>query len=79
MSARGFTLVEMLVALLVFALLSAVGVTVMAYAADNQGVVQARMDRLGEFQRARALLKAGAAAVDLCVIARVQEAANLTT
>lgn len=28
---------------------------------------------------ARALLKAGAAAVDLCVIARVQEAANLTT
>ncbi|GAB2619612.1 type II secretion system minor pseudopilin GspJ [Novilysobacter erysipheiresistens] len=58
MSARGFTLVEMLVALLVFALLSAVGVTVMAYAADNQGVVQARMDRLGEFQRARALLKA---------------------
>lgn len=28
---------------------------------------------------ARALLKAGASAVDLCVIARVQEAANLTT
>lgn len=56
--AAGFTLVEMLVALLVFALLSAIGVAVMAYAADNQGVVQSRMDRLGEFQRARALLKA---------------------
>ena len=28
---------------------------------------------------ARALLKAGATAVDLCVVARVQEAANLTT
>src|SRR3546814_12366375 len=30
----------------------------MAYAADNQGVVKARMDRLGELQSARALLKA---------------------
>lgn len=54
----GFTLVEMLVALLIFGLLSAAGVAVMAYAADNQGVVQARMERLGEFQRTRALLKA---------------------
>lgn len=58
MKARGFTLVEMLVALLIFAMLSAVGVMVMAYAADNQGVVKARMDRLGELQSARALLKA---------------------
>src|SRR3546814_15082683 len=58
MKAPGFTLVEMLVALLIFAMLSAVGVTVMAYAADNQGVVKARMDRLGELQSARALLKA---------------------
>src|SRR3546814_3015344 len=58
MKAPGFTLVEMLVALLIFAMLSAVGVTVMAYAADNQGVVKARMDRLGELQGARALLKA---------------------
>jgi general secretion pathway protein J len=48
----------MLVALLIFGLLSAVGVGVMAYAADNQGVLRARMDRLGEFQRARALLTA---------------------
>jgi general secretion pathway protein J len=56
--AAGFTLVEMLVALLIFALLSAVGVGVMAYAADNQGVIQARMARLGEFQRARGLLQA---------------------
>jgi len=56
--AAGFTLIEMLVALRVFALLSAVGVGVMAYAADNQGVIQQRMDRLGEFQRARGLLQA---------------------
>ena len=56
--AAGFTLVEMLVALLIFGMLSAAAVAVMAHAADNQGVVRARMDRLGEFQRARALLKA---------------------
>jgi len=56
--AAGFTLVEMLVALLIFGLLSAAGVGVMAYAADNQGVAGRRMDRLGEFQRARAVLKA---------------------
>lgn len=56
--AAGFTLVEMLVALLVFGLVSAAAVAVMAYAADNQGVLRARMDRLGEFQRARASLAA---------------------
>lgn len=54
----GFTLVEMLVALLIFGLISAVGVGVMTYAADNQGVLHQRMERLGEFQRARALLAA---------------------
>ncbi len=54
---KGFSLVEMLVALLVFGLLSAAGVAVMAYTVDNQGIVGARMDRLGEFQRARSLIK----------------------
>jgi general secretion pathway protein J len=48
----------MLVALLIFGLISAVGVGVMTYAADNQEVLRQRMDRLGEFQRARALLAA---------------------
>ena len=57
MSARGFTLVEMLVSLLVFALLCAAGVTVMAWTVDNRGVVAGRMDRIGELQRARALLR----------------------
>ena len=57
-SARGFTLVEMLVALVVFGLLSAATVGVLVHAADNREVVGARMDRLGEFQRARALIKA---------------------
>lgn len=62
---QGFTLVEMLVALLIFAGISATGVSVLAYAADNRGVAQARMERLGEFQRARSLLKSdlGQAAV----------------
>ena len=55
---RGFTLVEMLVALVVFGLLSAATVGVLVHAADNREVVGTRMDRLGEFQRARALIKA---------------------
>ncbi|AOH36404.1 type II secretion system minor pseudopilin GspJ [Luteimonas sp. JM171] len=55
---RGFTLVEMLVALAVFALLAAGGVTVMAWASASQGVTQARMAHVGDLQRARALLEA---------------------
>ncbi|MFN3514111.1 MAG: type II secretion system minor pseudopilin GspJ [Phenylobacterium sp.] len=55
---KGFTLVEMLVALFVFALLAAAGVAMMGFAADNQAAVRGRMDRLADFQRARALLKA---------------------
>ena len=47
-----------MVSLLIFGLLSAAGVAVMAYAADNQSVVHERMERLGEFQRARGVLKA---------------------
>lgn len=56
--ARGFTLVEVLVALSVFALLAAGGVAVMGWASASQGVTQARMARVGELQRARALLQA---------------------
>lgn len=55
---RGFTLVEMLVALFVFALLSAAGVAVLRLAIDNREAVRARTERLSEFQRARTLLKA---------------------
>lgn len=58
MRARGFTLVEMLVALVVFALLAAGGVTVMAWASASQGAAQVRMARVGELQRARAMLRA---------------------
>ena len=54
----GFTLVEMLVALFIFGLLAAAGVTVMSYAIDSQAQVRTHMDRTAEFQRMRAILKA---------------------
>ncbi|GAB3345114.1 type II secretion system minor pseudopilin GspJ [Marilutibacter aestuarii] len=62
---RGFTLVEMLVALFVFGLIAASAVAVMAYAIDNQDVVRGRAEEVAAFQRARALLRAdlGQAAV----------------
>ena len=56
-AAAGFTLLELMVALAIFGLIAAAGVSVMAYAADSQGVLRERLDRLGEFQRARALLR----------------------
>ena len=55
---KGFTLVEMLVALAIFGLVSAAGVTVMRFAVDNQAVVRAHTDRIGAFQRTRGMLKA---------------------
>lgn len=55
---KGFTLIEMMVALLIFGLIAAAGVSVMSFTADNQEIVRGRMDRLADFQRARALLKA---------------------
>lgn len=57
MNARGFTLVEMLVSLLVFSLLATAGVAVMAHTVDNRGGVSDRLARLGEIQRAHALLR----------------------
>lgn len=48
----------MMVALFIFGLLAAAGVTVMGYAVRNQGVVRERMDEIGAFQRMRATLKA---------------------
>lgn len=56
--ARGFSLVEMLAALAVFALIAAAGVGVLSHAAASQGATQARMARVGELQRAHALLSA---------------------
>lgn len=55
---KGFTLVEMMVALLIFGLVSAAGVAVLSFSVDNQQVVRARSHRLAEIQRARSALKA---------------------
>jgi general secretion pathway protein J len=55
---KGFTLVEMMVALLIFGLVAAAGVSVMGFSVDARQAVQSRTDALGAFQRARALLTA---------------------
>ena len=55
---KGFTLVEMMLALFIFGLVSAAGVAVMRFSMDNQERVRAHTSRLAEFQGARALLKA---------------------
>ena len=55
---KGFTLIEMLVALMIFGLIAAAGVSVMSFTVDNQELVRGRMEKLADFQRARALLKA---------------------
>jgi general secretion pathway protein J len=57
-SERGFTLVEMLVAILIFGVIAAAGVAVMRSTIDSQAIVRAQVDRHGEFQRLRAVLKA---------------------
>ncbi|MGB3873586.1 MAG: type II secretion system minor pseudopilin GspJ [Stenotrophomonas sp.] len=61
--ARGFTLVEVMIALLVFAMLAAAGVGILAWTAGQHDVVRARLDRLGQLQRAHGLLKADLAQV----------------
>lgn len=55
---KGFTLVEMLVALLIFGFIAAAGASVLGVSLDNREVMQTRTKRLGEIQRARAALKA---------------------
>ena len=55
---KGFTLIEMMVALLIFALITAAGVAVMSSTLTNQGAVRVRVERYAELQRMRALVKA---------------------
>lgn len=55
---KGFTLVEMLVALFIFALITAAGVAVMGSTLNNQSQVRERVERYAQLQRTRALLKA---------------------
>lgn len=73
---RGFTLIEMLVSLALFALIGAAGVLVLAQTLDAREVVQQRMQRLGELQRARALLRGDLAQVAVRRTRRVDGAAE---
>lgn len=54
----GFTLVEVLVSLLIFALIAAAGAALLAVAADNRMAVRASSERTADLQRMRALLQA---------------------
>ena len=49
MKANGFTLVEVMVALLIFGMIAVAGVTVMRSTIDSQSIVRAQVDRIGEF------------------------------
>jgi general secretion pathway protein J len=54
----GFTLVEVLVSLLIFALIAAAGAAVLSLSIDNRFAIKAASDRTGDLQRMRSLLKA---------------------
>lgn len=58
MNAKGFTLIEMMVALFIFALITAAGVAVMSSTLTNQTRVRNHVERYAELQRTRAILKA---------------------
>ncbi|WP_447764624.1 type II secretion system minor pseudopilin GspJ [Sphingopyxis panaciterrae] len=53
---RGFTLVEMLVALSIFAVIAAMGVGLLRSSIDTQDAVQARLKAMGGINRVRAVM-----------------------
>ncbi len=54
----GFTLVEVMVSLLIFAMLAGAGAAVLSGAIDNRFAIKAASDRVGDLQRMRGLLRA---------------------
>ena len=54
----GFTLIEVLIALMIFALIAAAGTGVIAVSIDNRFAVKESTDQTAELQRTRALLRA---------------------
>lgn len=58
MKANGFTLVEMLIALSIFALLSIAGVSLLSFSIDSRQRTAERLDTLASITRARSLLSA---------------------
>lgn len=58
MNRAGFTLVEVMISLLIFAMLAAAGAAVLGVTIDNRFAVKAQSDRVGDLQRMRSLLRA---------------------
>lgn len=58
---RGFTLVELLVALLIFGMLAAAGVGLLRFSVDAQAATGARLDALAAERRVEALMASDAA------------------
>jgi general secretion pathway protein J len=58
MSERGFTLVEMLIALAIFGMLTAAGVTLLSFSVRAQDMADARLEKAGDLRRAAALIGA---------------------
>lgn len=58
MNRGGFTLVEVLISLAIFAVLGAAGALMLSGTLETRQSVQIQTDRLGELQRMRALLRA---------------------
>lgn len=56
MNQKGFTLIELMVALAIFAMLSAAGVMLLSGSVRAQGAVKAKLDDLAAVQRAAALM-----------------------
>ena len=54
----GFTLVEVLIALAIFALIGGAGALVLSQAVDSRFAVKAASDKIADLQRARALMRA---------------------
>lgn len=63
--ASGFTLLEMLVAIAIFALLGVAGVGLMRFGVDSRDAIGERVDRLGDIQRAQVILTADLAQIAL--------------
>jgi general secretion pathway protein J len=56
--AQGFTLVELMVALFIFALISAAGVTLLSYSVSAQASAGTRLDEVAALRRVGAILTA---------------------
>ena len=54
----GFTLVEVMISLMIFAMLAGAGAAVLSGAIDNRFAVKTASDRVGDLQRMRGLLRA---------------------